>query len=125
MSSLTRQKKEISMTSDTTLVNFHIPRHLKGNVDDLCKYKGVSRTAVLNSLCEWWIRNEYKMLEQDGRMREFILKTQHKMLEGRRKPNPFKRLEQVQEQDMGLPLPILSNHYDDYDPFSEKSGGMW
>jgi len=100
----------------TILINFHIPPHLKGNVDDLCKFKGMSRTSILNSLCEWWIRNEYRLLEQDGRMREFVLRTQHKMLEGRKPPNPFKRLEKVKEEDMGLPMPILSNSYDnEYD----------
>ena len=108
-----------TVRSENILINFHIPPHLKGNVDDLCKFKGMSRTAILNSLCEWWVRNEYRLLEQAGRMREFILKTQHKMLEGRRRPDPFRPLQKVQEEDMGLPMPILSSGYNDFD---EPSG---
>jgi len=57
-----------TVRSENILVNFHIPPHLKGNVDDLCKFKGMSK---------------------------------------------------VQEEDMGLPMPILSSGYNDFD---EPSG---
>jgi metal-responsive CopG/Arc/MetJ family transcriptional regulator len=59
------------------LINFNIPKHLKYHLDRLSKFKGVSRTSILNRLIEEYVRVEDKMLEDDGRIYEMMSKLEN------------------------------------------------
>ena len=60
------------MEAQTTLINFNIPDHLKTHLDRLVKFKGVSRTSVLNRLIEDWIRTEESLLVKDNKINDLI-----------------------------------------------------
>jgi len=59
---------------DPILINFKVPKNLKYHLDRLSKFKGVSRTSILNRLIEEWVRDETKQLEDDGRIYELMSK---------------------------------------------------
>ena len=54
------------------LINFNMPKHLKYSLDRLCKFKHISRTAVINMILEDWVRKELELLENDGRIYELM-----------------------------------------------------
>ena len=54
------------------LINFNMPKHLKYSLDRLCKFKNISRTAVINMILEDWVRKELELLENDGRIYELM-----------------------------------------------------
>ena len=55
----------VSREYEPILINFNIPKNLKYRFDRLVKFKGVSRTSILNRLVEDWVRDETKQLEED------------------------------------------------------------
>ena len=60
-------------TYRTTLINFHIPNHLKYHLDRLVKFKNISRTSLINRLIEDYVRSEEKQLEQDTRIHQLMM----------------------------------------------------
>ena len=58
-----KMKKGINQTSTSVLINFNIPTHLKYRLDQLCYFKGVSRTSVL--VISAWNKYGQKLLNSD------------------------------------------------------------
>jgi len=67
------------------LINFNIPLHLSNNMDGLLKYKGISRTSVLNRLIEGWCRSETVELQKDKTLNDVVLSIQKQNVESERK----------------------------------------
>ena len=57
---------------NSTSINFYCPNHLKTNFDELVKFKRVSRTSIINSLIEKWMRDEFQQMKEDGEMNRLI-----------------------------------------------------
>ena len=57
---------------NSTPINFYCPNHLKTNFDELVKFKRVSRTSIINSLIEKWMRDEFQQMKEDGEMNRLI-----------------------------------------------------
>ena len=64
---------------NTTLMNFHIPRHLKITLDKLSSYKRVSRTAILNNLLEQYCRKEIRLIKEDASITDRLVKVEQKV----------------------------------------------
>ena len=63
--------------TNTTLITFNMPYQLKYRADRLCKFKNISRTALLNNLLETWVREEQKAIEDDERIYELMSKMEN------------------------------------------------
>lgn len=48
---------------DYQLVNFNIPKRLKTQLDQIAKYKHLSRTAIINTQLEAYCRSELACIE--------------------------------------------------------------
>ena len=57
---------------NSTSINFYCPNYLKTNFDELVKFKRVSRTSIINSLIEKWMRDEFQQMKEDGEMNSLI-----------------------------------------------------
>lgn len=64
---------------NTTLMNFHIPRHLKSTLDKLSSYKRVSRTAILNNLLEQYCRKEIRLIKEDATITDRLVQVEPKV----------------------------------------------
>ena len=53
-------------------ITFYCPIHLKTSFDELVKFKRISRTSIINSLMEQYVRSEFKLMEEDTKMVTFI-----------------------------------------------------
>lgn len=51
-----------SVPDDKVLVNFIMPKYLKKQFDELCKYKNLSKTHVMLTLIEKFLDDETKKL---------------------------------------------------------------
>ena len=115
-----------------TLINFNIPTYLKDNLDDLTRFKNVSRTSILNRLIENYCRVEYKYIEKDGRFRDMLSKAKHKnsrmtkpkVLQEYLTAKPLhKSVVELDEEYSPPDVPILSNTLtDDYDWEKDRWG---
>jgi len=115
-----------------TLINFNIPNYLKENLDDLTRFKNVSRTSILNRLIENYCRVEFKYIEEDGRFRDMLAKAKHKNKRMNR-PTFFKEyldnkpihksITELDEEYSPPDIPTLSNKLtDDYDWEKDRWG---
>jgi len=57
---------------NSTSINFYCPNHLKTNFDELVKFKRVSRTSIINSLIERWMRDEFQQMKEDDELNRLI-----------------------------------------------------
>lgn len=64
---------------NTTLMNFHIPKHLKSTLDKLSSYKRVSRTAILNNLLEQYCRKEIMLITEDASISDRLVQVEQKV----------------------------------------------
>jgi len=55
-----------------TLINFNIPDRNKTILDQIARLKRSSRTAILNRLIETFVREESKLLAQDGQIADML-----------------------------------------------------
>ena len=53
-------------------ITFYCPIHLKNSFDELVKFKRISRTSIINTLMEQYVRSEFKLMEEDTKMVSFI-----------------------------------------------------
>ena len=49
------------MINNTRLINFRVPKHLDQRFHNLCKYKHLTRSSVINNLMEEWILTNEKI----------------------------------------------------------------
>ena len=54
------------------LLNFNIPRRLKTSLDAVVDYKRCSRTSIINSLLDEYVRNEINHIKEDGHLTSLI-----------------------------------------------------
>jgi|AP03_1055505.scaffolds.fasta_scaffold176727_1 predicted DNA-binding protein len=52
----------------TVLVNFRMSEHLKTGLDFVAKSKQTTKTYIINTLLEKYIRDEYQQLTEDKEM---------------------------------------------------------
>lgn len=57
------------MASNTqkTLINFNMPTHMKKKLDELTDYKGISRTTLMITLLDEWMKKESEWKEKNER----------------------------------------------------------
>ena len=54
------------------LLNFNIPRRLKNSLDVVVDYKRISRTSIINSLLDEYVRKEISHIKEDGQLTSLI-----------------------------------------------------
>lgn len=97
---------------DYKLVNFNVPNHFINSFDEMCKFKRISRTHILNRLMEVWLRNEVKQLEEDNKFNHLI----RDMKLRNRDTSPLqKQKESRWEDDEDILPPPIINQYDNDD----------
>ncbi len=52
--------------SQHKLINFNAPRYLLKNFDNLARYKSISRTSMLITLMEKYVREEVEQMTKDN-----------------------------------------------------------
>lgn len=52
----------------TVLVNFRMSEHLKKGLDFIAQSKKTTKTYIINTLLENYIRNEYQQIKEDKEM---------------------------------------------------------
>ena len=61
-----------SPSNNYKLVNFNVPNYLITNFDELIKFKRISRTSMLITLMESYIRTEVLKLKEDDNINKLI-----------------------------------------------------
>ena len=61
-----------SLSEDSKLINFRVPRYLITNFDSFVRFKRVSRTSMLIHLMESYLRTESKQMKDDGSFNQMI-----------------------------------------------------
>ena len=51
--------------TDKTLINFQMPTHMKKKLDELTDYKGISRTTLMLTLIDEWMKKEIEWKKQN------------------------------------------------------------
>ncbi len=51
--------------TETVLINFLCPRHLKNRLDHYCDYRHLSKTSVILNTLETHLRNEERILNEN------------------------------------------------------------
>jgi hypothetical protein len=98
-----------SLNDDYKLINFNIPYHLINSVDEVVKFKRVSRTSLLIGLLERWLRNEIDQMEKDNKFNHLLMDMKLR----NRKSTPLVTSKNNDDDDDDLlPQPIFSS--DDY-----------
>jgi hypothetical protein len=59
-----------SHKNDYTMISLNIPKYLKTNIDDLIKFKRISRTSMLINLMESYLRTELLQMKKDNDLSE-------------------------------------------------------
>ena len=58
--------------NDYRLINFNVPNYLIKNFDNLVRFKRVSRTSILISMMESYLRSEYQKMKDDDDLNHLI-----------------------------------------------------
>jgi len=90
------QITSINPYNNYKLVNFNVPNYLISQFDDLIKFKRKSRTSILLTLMETYLRDEITQIQKDNE----LTKTFKSIKEKYENPKPKKV---VKEQPM-IPL---------------------
>lgn len=61
-----------SLSEDSKLINFRVPRYLITNFDSFIRFKRVSRTSILIHLMESYLRSETEQMKEDGSFNQLI-----------------------------------------------------
>jgi len=72
-----------------TLINFNMPDRNKTLLDRIARLKRSSRTAILNRLVETFVREETKLIAEDGDLAEMLGSVGPKVIR-RNKPQPMR-----------------------------------
>jgi hypothetical protein len=71
------------------LLNFNIPRRLKTSLDAVVDYKRISRTSIINSLLDEYVRNEISNIKEDGHLTSLIASAIKKVNNPQSPPPPM------------------------------------
>ena len=64
------QTTSVNSFNDCKLVNFNVPNYLISQFDDLVKFKRKSRTSILLTLIETYLRDERTQIQKDNELSE-------------------------------------------------------
>ena len=64
------QTTSVNSFNDCKLVNFNVPNYLISQFDDLVKFKRKSRTSILLTLMETYLRDERTQIQKDNELSE-------------------------------------------------------
>jgi hypothetical protein len=101
------------------LINFNIPHHLINSIDELVKFKRVSRTSLLIGLLERWMRSEINQMEKDNQFNHLIMDMNLRNNTSTTLSNS--KNNDVDEDEDLLPSPLFSN--DDFN-WEDRFGDM-
>jgi hypothetical protein len=109
---------------NTKLVNFHIPLRLSNDLDSINQYRRVSRTSVLNTFLENYVRSETKKIKEDGVLNELLQSVRSKNLPIPRKTKSKSSWSSFMSRNKSDPV------VDDYEPpsipsFDEDDEDSW
>ena len=62
------QTPSVNSFNDYKLVNFNVPNYLISQFDDLVKFKRKSRTSILLTLMETYLRDERTQIQKDNEL---------------------------------------------------------
>ena len=65
---LMNQTTSVNSFNDCKLVNFNVPNYLISQFDDLVKFKRKSRTSILLTLMETYLRDERTQIQKDNEL---------------------------------------------------------
>ena len=108
----TLQTPSVNFSNECKLVNFNVPNYLINQFDDLVKFKRKSRTSILLTLIETYLRDERTQIQKDNE----LTKTFKSIKEKYENPKPKKV---VKEKPM-IPYSIDDDMGDDF--WSERIG---
>ena len=60
------------MNTNSSSITFYCPNHLKHSFDELTKFKRISRTSIINTLMENWLRTEHQQLKEDDNLQTLL-----------------------------------------------------
>ena len=112
------------MNTNSSSITFYCPNHLKHSFDELTKFKRISRTSIINTLMENWLRNEHHQLKEDDKLQillndvkvrthQRVLKTQIAPTKLENSSNWFsKNFKNNDLEDEPL-IPMSSDYHDD------------
>ena len=79
------------MNTNSSSITFYCPNHLKHSFDELTKFKRISRTSIINTLMENWLRNELHQLKEDDKLQTLLndvkVRTYQRVLKTQIAPN--------------------------------------
>ena len=115
------------MNTNSSSITFYCPNHLKHSFDELTKFKRISRTSIINTLMENWLRTEHQQLKEDDnlqtllndvklRTHQKIGKSKIKQTKSETKSNWFSntfRNDDLDDEPL-IPLSTDNNHIDDW-----------
>ena len=100
------QTTSVNSFNDCKLVNFNVPNYLISQFDDLVKFKRKSRTSILLTLMETYLRDERTQIQKDNELTKTFKSIKEKY------ENP-KTKKLVKEQPM-IPYSIDNDMGDDF-----------
>ena len=62
------QTTSVNSFNDYKLINFNVPNYLISQFDDLVKFKRKSRTSILLTLMETYLRDERTQIQKDNEL---------------------------------------------------------
>lgn len=91
------------------LINFNVPHYLLTNFDNLAKHKSITRTSMLITLMERYVRDEVDQIEKDNRLHHLIseMDERNKRSLGKRIKDTVK---QVLNEDTSPPSMMWHTH---------------
>ena len=62
-----------------SLIQFNTPNHLRDKLNSLSHYKRIPRSAMINQILDSFVRDQFKIIEKDGRFYDLIEVAQKKV----------------------------------------------
>ena len=103
-------------------ITFYTTNNLKTSFDELVKFKRMSRTSVINTLMENFVRTEIKLMKEDNNMVSFI--KDMKVRSHKNNPPQFKKVDEqtyVETYDPPVPPTVNEPEYSK-DDWNDPSG---
>jgi metal-responsive CopG/Arc/MetJ family transcriptional regulator len=107
------------------LVNFNVPNYLLRSFDTLVRFKNISRTSMLITLMESYLRKEKDKIEEDNQINDFIVNVENN--NSLRFKKELKKIKSIFEKSIKGkvvdPKPQCVDRNDDYDynPFKGRT----
>jgi len=114
------------MNTNSSSITFYCPNHLKTSFDDLVKFKRISRTSIINTLMEQWLRSEHQQLKEDDKLQSLLNDVKlrsHKNKSFRTQPSskrPTPSTDGYFDDDDKPMIPLKSDYHND--DWSDVSG---